>query len=67
MWGLEVEADIREASPWKSARSMLTNTLEVHHTHLGGGTRHQQKGGQPRREERHGMAAVIAERTNSFG
>jgi hypothetical protein len=55
---LELEADSREAAPREGARSMSTSALEVEHTHQGVGTRHHQRGGKPRREERHGLAAL---------
>jgi hypothetical protein len=59
---LELAAECSEAVLGKGARSMSTSALEVEHTRPWGGTRHQHRGGRPRREERHGMVALILDR-----
>jgi hypothetical protein len=41
---------------------MSTNALEVEHTHPKDEARNEHRGGQPRREERHGLAALILDR-----
>jgi hypothetical protein len=59
---LELAADSREAVTGKGARSTSTIVLGIEHTHIGGRARHHQRGGQPRREERQGLAPPILDR-----
>jgi hypothetical protein len=58
----ELAADDKEAALGKGARSTSTSAHVVEQTHSEGGAPHQQRGGQPRREERHGLAAPILDR-----
>jgi hypothetical protein len=59
---LDIAADNMGAKLGKGARSTSTIASEVEQTHRGGGVRPQKRGGQPRREERHGQFAPILDK-----